>query len=286
MLSTFVLPLLRGCGQMLFQPSARTGAVFLLVILWQSSFAFFMCTAGVLGATLCARRLEYPDVPYQEGEGGFNGGLLGLALAVFYEPGAWLLIVALVGGAATGLVRAALLRLLPVPPFTAPFVMVAWPAFYLCGGLLGLASLEPPLSSAWHGQALLTSASQVLFIVEPLAGAWVFLAVWLHSRAAMVWIAAASLTAWLAAVLFQLPADLAAAGLLGYNALILAAALEHRRTRSLLFVAGVVCSVLLSCWLLEAAVTPLSAPFVLSAWLVIGLETALARRSARAGGRP
>jgi len=287
MLTTFVLPLLRGCGQMLFQPSARTGTLFLVLVLWQSPASFLMCLAGVLGATLCARGLEYPGAAYQEGEGGFNGGLLGLALTVFYDYGAWLMLAGFAGGAATGVIRVALLRLLPVPPFTAPFVMVAWPAFYLCGQLLGLAPLDPPSSQAWHGQALLTSASQVLFLLEPLAGAWVFVAVWLHSRAAAVWVAAASLIAWLAAWLSGLPGDLVAAGLLGYNGLILAAALQHRDTRPLLFTGGVVVSVWLSYLFFRAGVAPLSAPFVLSAWLVIAVEVVLARRSVRgsAAGR-
>lgn len=280
MLTTFLLPLLRGCGQMLFQPSARTGSVFLALILWQSAASFAVCLAGVLGATLVARRLEYPGAAYQEGEGGFNGGLLGLALAAFYEFGGWLLLVGLAGGAATGLIRVAFLRLLPVPPFTAPFVVAAWPAFYLCGQVLGLPPLEPPIPQAWHGYALLTSASQVLFLSVPLVGAWVFIAVWWHSRAAVLWIGGASLIAWLAVLVLDLAGDTAAAGLLGYNALILAAALQHRGTRFVLFAGGVVLTVWLSHLSLEAGITPLSAPFVMAAWLVIALEALLARRTA------
>lgn len=283
MLKVFLLPVLRGCGQMLFQPSARTGTVFLALIASQSTSALLMCLAGVLGATLIAYAMEHPKRVYFEGEGGFNGGLLGLALSVFCEYSGDLLLVGLAGGAAAGLIRIALLRLLPVPPFTAPFIITAWPAFLVCGALPGPETLEPALTGAWHGVAPATSASQVLFIAQPWIGVLVFAAVWLHSARAALWIAGASLVAWLTAVLFDLPAGLTAAGMLGYNGLILAAALQHRGTRLSLFTGGVALSVGQTYWLLQAGITPLSAPFVLSAWLVIAVEWGLARR-ARAPG--
>lgn len=278
MLSAFVLPFLRGCGQMLFQPSARTGSVFLALILSQSTASFLLCLAGVLGASLCAYVLEGPGAAYTEGEGGFNGGLLGLALSVFYEYSGVLLLVGLAGGAATGLIRAALLRLLPVPPFTAPFIVVAWPAFMVCGELLGLGALAGPPSQAGDGYSLATNASQVLFLGQSWVGALVLVAVWLHSRSAAAWLVGASLIVWLTTVMFDLPEDLSASGLLGYNGLILAAALQHRKTRLSLFAGGVLVSVGLSYLFFQTGVTPLSAPFVLSAWLVITMEAVVDRR--------
>lgn len=276
----FLLPLLRGCGQMLFQPSARTGAVFLVLILSQSAGAFLMCLAGAAGATACGYLMERPGARYLEGESGFNGGLLGLLLSQVYEPGALMLVAGLAGGFATGLVRVALLRILPAPPFTAPFVVVAWLAFYLGGGPPAAAGSDGGSLSGGFLDGLLANAAQVLFMPGPWIGALVVLAVWLHSRRAATWVGAASLVAGLSAALFGLPGDLAASGLLGYNALILAAALQHRGTRPLLFVAGVAGSVWLSYLFIRAGVMPLSAPFVATAWLVIAAEAALARRSA------
>lgn len=264
---------------MLFQPSAVTGGGFLILVGSQSPGALLMCLTGAVASTLCAYMLEYPDRAYFDGEGGFNGGLLGLALAAFYEPGAALLLMAVLGGVLTELVRAGLLRLLPVPPFTAPFVLVAWPAF-LGAWALALAPLDMPVVDHWSLYAVVTNASQVLFILHPWVGLMVLLAVVAHSRSAALWIAGSSLIAWLVVVLFSLPADLAAAGLLGYNALILAAALQHRGTHWLLFTAGVMCSVWVSYLFFRVDVTPLSAPFVLSAWLVIAVERLFARRPA------
>lgn len=284
MWNALILPALRGCGQMLFQPSARTGSVFLVLILSQSTASFLACLAGILGATLCSLKLEHPRPSHAEGEGGFNGGLLGLALSVFCEYSGALILVAFAGGAATCVVRAALLKLLPVPPFTMPFVLVAWPAVFMCGGLPGPDIPGMQTMQDGQGHALLTNASQVLFMANPLVGAFMYLAVWLHSRAAAVRIGAASLMAWLTLLLFSMPAGMGEAGLLGYNAMILAAALHHRGTRPLLFATGVVTSVWATYLFFEAGVMPLSLPFVLSAWLIIAAEAVADGRFRQGGG--
>jgi urea transporter len=98
------------------------------------------------------------------------------------------------------------------------------------------------------------------------------LAVLLHSRAAAVWVATASLVAWLTTLVFGMPVGLTAAGLLGYNALILASGLQGRNIPLPLALGGVVISVWLSVLFFQAQLTTLSAPFVLSAWLVISLQ--------------
>lgn len=275
----FLNPLLRGSGQMLFQPSAVTGGVFLLLILLQSSASFFVCLAGILGSTLCAYALEHPHEDYYEGLGGFNGGLLGLALSVFYEISSGLLLLVFTGGVLTGVLRVVLLKIMPVSPFTTPFVVVAWLSF-LCSDPLGFGPVEPPVVEEWRVYGLATNASQVLFMPHPWVGAIVFVAVFLHSRIAALWVAVASLVAWLTALVFDLPDGLIAAGLLGYNGLILAAALQHRDTPVPLVIAGVVITVWLTYLILLTGITPLSAPFVISAWLVIAAEAILAGRRA------
>lgn len=74
-----LLPALRRSGQILFQPSAVTGAGFLALVLLISPSLAMACLAGLLGATLCAWRFERETVAYLQGAGGFNGALVGLA---------------------------------------------------------------------------------------------------------------------------------------------------------------------------------------------------------------
>ena len=268
---------------MLFQPSALTGSLFLVLILCQSPAALATCVAGALGSTLCASLLERPEETYFKGLGGFNGGLVGLALPALFQFSGSLLLVALAGGVLTGLVRAVMLRTLLVPSFTVPFIVITWLGS-AAGGAIGLlpadTTIAPYLPNPY---ALLTNSSQVLFLDDPWTGALVLVAVLLHSRTAAAWVAAASAIAWLTTVALHFPHDLTSAGLLGYNGLVLAAALQHRTISPSLAAAGVVLTVCLSYLSFEAGIAPLSMPFVVSAWVVIILDKKLVARPRRAG---
>ncbi len=266
-----LLPALRGSGQILFQPSALTGSLFLLLVLSQSVWGLGLCVSGLVGATLSARALEPGSQAFRDGVGGFNGALAGLALWAMFEATPELPLIAFVSGALTGLVRVGLLRFVPLPPFTAPFVIVTWLVEYAGRVLLNLEAASPPSFSAGTAFAAATNASQVLFVSVPWVGAFVILAVAFHSRGAAVWVALASVVAWLttAGSFGLLPADLAAEGLLGYNALILAAAMHMLDVPRSLALVAVMASVWLSALFFLAPVATLSAPFVLVIWLVI-----------------
>jgi urea transporter len=69
-----------------------------------------------------------------------------------------------------------------------------------------------------------------------------------------------------------------ASGLLGYNAMILASALELRRTPWPLAIAGVAGTVVLTSAALALGAVPLSAPFVVTAWIVFAIEPVCRRR--------
>jgi urea transporter len=240
-------------------------------VLSQSVWGLGLCVSGLVGATLSARVLEPGSEAFRDGVGGFNGALAGLALWALFEATPELLLIAFVCGVLTGLVRVGLLRFVPLPPFTAPFVLVTWLAEYAGRVLLNLEVASSPAFSGGTAFAAATNASQVLFVSVPWVGALVILAVALHSRVAALWVALASVVGWLttAGSFGTLPADLAAEGLLGYNALILAAAMHMLEIPRLVALVAVVASVWLSALFFLAPVPTLSAPFVLVIWLVI-----------------
>lgn len=270
--------ILRGAGQILFQPSALTGAALLLLVLCGSPQAFILCLAGLTGATACGYWLAPASAATRDGVEGFNGALFGLALWAIYDFSAVLPAIALLGGAATGLVRFVWGRWIPLPPFTAPYVLVMWCLQALGQHLLSPAA-GPVAASAGSGlQVLVTNAAQVLFVSDPWIGALVVVSVLLHSVSAAVWILAASLVAMLTALLpWGVSAELMLGGMLGYNAIILAAALEARRTQIPLALAGFAASVALSVLFIGLPFAMLSAPFVLTAWAIIGCERWLPR---------
>jgi urea transporter len=281
---------LRGSGQILFQPSSATGVAFLLLVLAASPAAAALCVAGILGATLCASRLERNTEAYLEGAGGFNGALLGLALWAFVEW-SWVLVpLAVVGGAATGLVRVGFLRRIPLPPLTAPYVIVGWIMVPICTAWLGAVAAEPhagavaeavveeAASASASAIGILNGASQVLFLAVPWIGVLVVVAVGLHSRSAAIWVGLSAVLSWLMAIGCGLEPNLVASGLLGYNAMILASALELRRTPWPLAIAGVAGTVVLTSAALALGAVPLSAPFVVTAWIVFAIEPVCRRR--------
>ena len=87
----FVDIILRGFGQVMFQDNPLTGILFLAAIAWGSIVAGVphVLVAGVLGvvaSTLTAIWLKADEAALRAGLYGYNGVLVGLALATFVAP--------------------------------------------------------------------------------------------------------------------------------------------------------------------------------------------------------
>ena len=135
--------------------------------------------------------------------------------------------------------------------------MVGWGRLPMCGRWLAEIEPGPDLAAVpIPAQAILTNASQVLFDATPWIGPLVVLAVLLHSREAAAWITVASIIAWLAAICVNRSADATETGLLGDNAIILASALQSRRTRFSVFIGAVLLTVILTAAFLWWSVPP------------------------------
>ena len=89
---------LRGIGQVMFQDNPLSGALFLAAIVWGAVAAGMpqvaICGAiAVVVATLTAQVLRVDESMLRSGLYGFNGVLVGLALATFIAPGPLLWLV-------------------------------------------------------------------------------------------------------------------------------------------------------------------------------------------------
>jgi urea transporter len=121
--------LLRGVGQVMFQNNPLTGLLFLVGILVNS---FKFGGAGLLGlaaSTLAAYLLGTDRTLIRAGLFGFNGVLVGIALAFFFEFDVLLAVYIVLGAAVSTIVMMALINLLTpwdMPALTAPFVLTAW----------------------------------------------------------------------------------------------------------------------------------------------------------------
>ncbi len=125
---------LRGVGQVMFQDNPLSGALFLAAIAWGSFAAgvpqvLFGGLLAVVAATLTAQWLRVEPASLRAGLYGFNGVLVGLALATFIAPGPLLWAYVVLGAAVSVVAMEATANVCKawgMPALTFPFVLVTW----------------------------------------------------------------------------------------------------------------------------------------------------------------
>jgi urea transporter len=292
---------LRGFGQVMFQDNPLTGVLFLAAIAWGSIVASapHMLLAGLLGvvaSTLTAIWLKGDKAALGAGLYGYNGALVGLALATFITPGAVLWIYIALGAAVSTVATLGTAKLLKpsgAPALTAPFVAVTWImllATYGFAGLTGVglpnagvvAPFEPatPVSVGLGAYLVgtLLSISQV-FLKASVISALLFLAgLAVSSIPAAVFALGGAMLAVAVAHAFGAESDLVTQGLLGFSPVLTAIALgvTFRRPslKTTLYAAlGVIFTVVaqaaLNVALRPFALPALTAPFVLVSWMFL-----------------
>lgn len=276
----------RGLGQIMLQESALAGALFLAGIFGNS---VPMATGGILGALAgmaAGRLLKVPAADIAAGLYGFNGALVGMALPAFLAPGWAVFMLIVAGSALSSLLMAAARRWLGrLPAYTAPFVLSTWLMLAVAAamGLSPALADGPPLHPGWVA-AVLRGLGQVMFQDSALTGLIFLAGLAVHSWRAAAWALAGSLCGLLCALALGFPADLASAGLFGFNGALTGIALGlHPGSRLLLPFAGIVLSTLLLRVFQLAGLPALTAPFVLASWTMPVLQL-LWRRVGRGAG--
>jgi len=297
----FVDICLRGVGQVMFQDNPLSGALFLAAILWGSLAAgaphvFLAGLVGVAAATLTAMWLKADAAALKAGLYGYNGVLVGLALATFLASGPALWVYVALGAAVStvaALATAGALRPLGAPALTAPFVAVTWIMLLASYGFAGLSGAglpaagvvapfepEPALSAgvASYLGAVLLSISQV-FLKASLVSALLFLAgLAVSSIPAALYALGGAALAVAVAHGFGAESDVVSQGLLGFSPVLTAVALGvtfRRPGRNALAYAalGVVFTVVaqaaLNVALRPFAIPALTAPFILVSWMFL-----------------
>jgi len=237
-----VLGGLRGLAQVIFINNPISGLVLLGAFLVQSPSTALLALLGAAAAHGTASQLGLEQGLRREGIYGFNGVLVGCAIAHFAQldrPLAGLVWAALVllGGALSTLLleglRRGVHRRTGLPPLTLPFCLITW-------ALLALGSLEPgaPLALAqpvalpevggvWQAVALglPRSAGQVFLCSSLWSGLLVLLATALASPLAAALGLLGALVGMATALLAGATPEAVAQGLWGYNGILVAIAL-------------------------------------------------------------
>jgi urea transporter len=289
---------LRSIGQVMFQNNPLSGILFLAAIGWGSYAAGVpqVAIAGIVAvvvSNLTALWLRVDHEPLHSGLCGFNGILVGLALATFLGPGLLLWVYVILGAAVSVVVMLATTNV--VKPWggalTAPFVLTTWLLLLATYGFSGLAGTALPsgaVVTAFQAykasplqlidliQGAFLSISQVFLKASGIAVLLAGLAV--SSLAAAVFALCGAILAVLTAHLFGAESDLITGGLLGFSPVLTAIALgtvfyqpswRVAAYAALATVFTVVTQAALNVALTPFAIPALTAPFVLVTWLFL-----------------
>ncbi len=234
---------LRGIGQVIFVNNPISGLLILVALWLQSPWVAVMSLAGVLASTLTAIALHLDRNSLRNGIFGYNGILVGAALATFGAAGngdwnlLWLLAAILFAALTTVLMKTAglwFVRTFKFPPLTLPFIVATLVflaiATWLPQPLFRLGSATAPVAAAPLNWLQLLAAVPIgfgqVFLMDQLpSGLLVLLAVALCTPMAAVIGVLGSLLGIVAGLLLGASTNSIYAGLWSYNAVLTAIAI-------------------------------------------------------------
>ncbi len=292
---------LRGVGQVMFQDNPLSGLLFLAAIAWGAIVAgdVPVLVAGVLGvliATATAVWLAVDEPSLKAGLYGYNGALVGLALATFLAPGPALWVYVALGAAVSTVATlgtANALKPTGAPALTFPFVAVTWIMLLATYGFAGLSGTALPAAGivapfqpaatlavgpVAFVEAVLLSVSQVFLKASVVSAVLLLAGLAISSIPAALLALGGAILAVAVAHGFGVESDLVSQGLLGFSPVLTAIALgvTFRRpgVEATLYAAlGVVFTVIaqaaLDVALRPFAIPALTAPFILVSWMFL-----------------
>ena len=239
---------LRGVGQVVFMNSPLTG-LFIVAAMWIfDPWVGFAGTLGVIASTLAAHALGIDRGLIHAGLYGFNGVLVGLALATFLTPAwdvlviVWIIVLSAASSVLMGALAAVFVGVLGVPPFTLAFNTITLlflitglhvahgrlgvgvePAAPVSGGADVQTALRPGADAAGNTDAMaivnavFRGIGQLFFLNSILAGVLIIIGIAFCSRIAAIFALVGSIVGMLTGM--ALGADGAAIynGLWGFN---------------------------------------------------------------------
>lgn len=277
----------RGIGQVMFQNNALSGLLMLIGIFLNSWQMGISAVSGNIISTLTAHFSGYGRDDIKNGLYGFNGTLVGIATGVFIELSlASLLLMAVASCISTWIVRLFSFQR-SLPGFTAPFILSVWILLEFCTWIVpDMLLVSDTVTDTTQGidyfQALGFGIGQVMFQGNIWTGLLFLVGVLVNSRAAAFYTVIGVLLPIPLAILLGIDAETLNMGLMGYNGVLCAIALGDRTLKSLVWAS---CSVLLSVVLqiigMNLEITTLTAPFVVSVWVIMGIQKLVSSSTVR-----
>lgn len=269
----------RGMGQVMFQNNVYSGILFFAGIFYNSWILGLAALFGTVISTVTAMILKYPEEDIQNGLYGFNGALTGIAMLFYFGFNPVTIVALIIGAVCSSLLMHGVKKL--IPPFTAPFVVVTWVLIILLLFVFHsklITGVESPSERLSILAATTNGFGQVMFQKNMITGLFFLLAILINSRLFALYSLYASLLGLLLGWLLSVPLTALNGGLMGYNGILCAIALAGTKRGNFKWVSlAVILSVLLNIGFNKMGMIALTAPFVLSTWIVLAVKSKVIR---------
>ena len=238
-----------------------------------------LAVCGNIISTLAAYFSGYKYDDIKNGLYGFNGTLVGIAAGVFLQLSVGGLIMLIIASALSTWIAYFFNQQRLIPGFTAPFILAVWGMLGVCSWLIpDLLPVSDTVIDTTQNinyfQAFCLGIGQVMFQGNTvLSGLFFLIGILINSRKTSLYTILGALLPIPLAILLEVDTTYLNAGLMGYNGVLCAIALGGTSWKSGVW-AG--CSVLLSTVLqilgMSLGITTLTAPFVISVWIILMIQ--------------
>lgn len=268
----------RGIGQVMFQNNALSGLLMLIGIFLNSWEMGILAVSGNIISTLTAYFSGYGRDDIKNGLYGFNGTLVGIAAGVFMELSSGsLLLMTAASCISTRIARLFSLQR-TLPGFTAPFILSVWMLLGFCTWVMpDMLPVSDAVTDTAQGinyfQTFSSGIGQVMFQGNIWTGLFFLAGILVNSRTAAFYTVLGAFLPVPLAVLLGIDAETLNMGLMGYNGVLCAIALGDRTPKGLVWASwSVLLSAVLQITGMNLGITTLTAPFVVSVWIIMGIQ--------------
>jgi len=280
-IKNFAEIVLRGISQIFLLNNVITGILFLAGAFYNSWLIGIGAVIGLLAGTFTALLFKYKRDDINNGLYGYNGALVGLATVYFFGFNMPSVIALFFGAVLSSIIMHFMIKR-KFPPFTAPFIISTWivMAIVLTLKIMPLKATQlPNASNVEIIPALSRGIGQVMFQENIITGIILFIGILVCSRISALYALLGTGIGVIVACVCSFPLSMITAGLFGFNGVLCGIALSGKKWHhGILAIASIVVSVFVMFGMSRLGIITLTAPFVISAWLVLLVSNALRYR--------
>jgi len=268
--------LLRGISQVFLLNNVITGILFLAGAFYNSWRMGAGAVIGVLTGTFIALLLKYNRDDINQGLYGYNSTLVCLAIFYFFGFTVPSGIAAFLGSVLSVFITNVMRRKWKLPTFTTPFIVSAWVvmAALLTFHIAPLQTSPLPNADALEIiPALSSGVGQVMFLEDIISGIILFVGILVSSRICALYAFLGTAIGVIVAFACSFSIGIINMGLFGFNGVLCGIALSGKKWHhGILAIASIVGSVFIMFGMSRLGIITLTAPFVMSTWLVLSVS--------------